>query len=301
MYRDMSLAVVIPAYNEAGFVGDVIDSIPPYVDTVFVVDDASTDETWSEVQQYVTETLPEAAARGVGTQQVLTADGGGEDDQQVVTADGADANEYEPATNGAPEVVAARHEMNRGRGGAVKTGYRLGLTTDHEVIAVIDGDGQMDPGILHRFVEPIATDRADYTKGNRLSSPHHFEEMSTWRLFGNRLLTLLTRIASGNWEMQDPQNGYTAITAEALGEIPLPDLYDGYGFLNDMLVQVNVRGLKIVEVPMSATYGDESSGIRYRSFVPRLSLLLLHRFLWRFWMTYMPGADPGTKNGRGIS
>jgi hypothetical protein len=107
--------------------------------------------------------------------------------------------------------------------------------------------------------------------------------MSGWRLFGNLLLTGLTRVSSGYWQMTDPQNGYTAISATALAAVDFERLYSGYGFLNDLLTELNVAGMRVANVPMRAVYGDEQSGIAYRSFVPSVSLLLLRDFLWRLW------------------
>ena len=156
-----------------------------------------------------------------------------------------------------------------------------------DVIAVLDGDGQMDPSILDRFLDPIVDGRADYTKGNRLLSPRHRDGMSRWRLFGNTVLTFLTKIASGYWRMMDPQNGYTAISANVLRSIDVEDLYEDYGFLNDLLVKLNVADARIVDVAMHARYGDEQSGIRYSSFVPKLSNLLLKDFFWRLRTKYL--------------
>ena len=51
MYHDHTIGVVIPAYNEEGFIGDVIRDMPAYVDRIFVVDDCSSDGTWEDVQQ----------------------------------------------------------------------------------------------------------------------------------------------------------------------------------------------------------------------------------------------------------
>lgn len=111
--------------------------------------------------------------------------------------------------------------------------------------------------------------------------------MSNWRLFGNALLTMLTKIASGHWKMRDPQNGYTVISATALEQLSLNDLFDDYGFLNDMLIQLDANGLTVQDVPMEALYGDESSGIRYSSFVPKLSILLLTGFFSRLRQKYL--------------
>ena len=154
-------------------------------------------------------------------------------------------------------------------------------------VAVMDGDGQMDPDALDRLVEPVATGRVDYAKGNRFESLDYCREMPPWRLVGNVLLTLLTKVASSYWSMRDPQNGYTAVSAEVIERLSLADLYDEYGLLNDLLIRLGMHGIRVEDVPLEAVYDDESSGIRYGTFVPGLSLPLLRGFLWRLWRTYV--------------
>ena len=188
-----------------------------------------------------------------------------------------------PEDGTGPDVVAVRHGENRGRGGAVKTGYRLALAEATDVVVVMDGDGQMNPDNVERLVHPVAAGRADYAKGNRLNSPRYWAGMSRFRLFGNVVLTGLTRVASGYWRLRDPQNGYTAISRETLSELPVEDLYDDYGFLNDVLVKLHVADARVADVAMAAVYGDEESGIRYSSFVPALSLLLFRDFVERLY------------------
>jgi hypothetical protein len=87
--------------------------------------------------------------------------------------------------------------------------------------------------------------------------------------------------------MADSQNGYTAVSRNALETIPVEELYDGYGFLNDILTALNVHGFRIAEVPHPAVYDEEESGIEYTSFVPRLSGLLLSNFLHRMNRQYV--------------
>lgn len=265
MYRGNRVGVVVPAHNEAAFVGEVLRSMPEFVDKVYAVDDGSADDTWSEI----------LAAAGDGEESTtILADGSGFSDGLVVEGP-------------ADRLVAVRHAHNRGVGAAIKTGYRLARRDGMDVTTVVSGDGQMDPDILDRIIHPVATGRADYAKGDRLSNPEHRAGMSGWRLFGNTLLTGLTRLASGYWGLSDPQNGYTAISGTALDRLSLESLYDRYGFANDLLVRLNAADLRITDVPMAAVYGDERSGIRYRTFVPVLSWLLLHRFGWRLWTRYV--------------
>jgi len=252
MYTDQTVAVVVPAYNESGFVGDVIETIPTFVDRVYVIDDHSTDDTWAEI----TETA--AAVNN----SVTATDGGAEFDQRV---------------------VPIQHDQNRGVGGAIKTGYLRAREDEIDVTAVMGGDGQMDPTVLDRIIDPIVEGKADYVKGNRLINEHHHEQMPRFRRIGNRMLTALTKIASGYWKVGDPQMGYTAISLDALQAADIEEMYEFYGYCNDLLVRLNVSGQTVADVPSPINYGDEQSHISYLSYIPRVSLMLLRTFLWRLW------------------
>ena len=256
MYAGHTIAVVVPAYNEEGFVGDVIQTMPTFVDRVYAIDDASTDGTWMEIQR--------------------TADQ--ENERAKRLADGGT-----PGTH----VVPVRHEQNQGVGAAIKTGYRRAAADDMDIAAVMAGDGQMDPDDLDAYLDPIVDGRADYTKGNRLLKWDFLDGMSPFRLFGNILLTFLTKIASGYWRIADPQNGYTAIRLDVFDDVPIDDLYDQYGFANDLLVKLNAHGKRVADIPRKANYGDEESSIKYGPFVTSVSMLLLTNFLWRINVRYL--------------
>ena len=258
MYDGNTVGVVVPAYNEAGHVGEVIETIPGYVDRIYAIDDASTDETWEEIREHARRRNERAATRN-GT--------GGTGEETC--------------------VVPIRHERNRGAGAAVKTGYSRALDDGMDVVAVMDGDGQMDPAHLERVIEPVAAGEVTYAKGNRLRSSRDYASMSRWRLFGNLLLTMLTRVSSGYWELSDPQNGFTAISNEGLQIVRFDRLYDRYGFLNDLLFALNVNRQPIADVSHPARYGDERSTIRYSTFVPRLSALIARNFLKRIGRSYV--------------
>ena len=119
---------------------------------------------------------------------------------------------------------------NRGVGAAIVTGYKKALEDNIDIVVVMAGDKQMDAKHLPELLDPIIKGKADYAKGNRLCRPEYRRGMSNWRFFGNWLLTLLTRIASGYWGIRDPQNGYAAITREALKRIDLDKIFPRYGY-----------------------------------------------------------------------
>ncbi|RXE55293.1 glycosyl transferase [Methanoculleus taiwanensis] len=184
-------------------------------------------------------------------------------------------------------IAVISHDENAGVGAAIVTGYQAALADGMDIIAVMAGDNQMDPAFLPKLLDPVVDGKADYTVGNRLINPVFRQGMSTWRFVGNSVLTLLTKIASGYWQMMDPQNGYTAISRRALETIPLDAIYPRYGYCNDLLVRLNVYGFRVKNVPHPARYGLERSGIKYGSYIMRLSWLLLKDFLWRLKTKYI--------------
>lgn len=161
-----------------------------------------------------------------------------------------------------PRVVVIEHRENRGVGGAVVSGYKQALADDFDVIVKVDGDGQMDPALIPRFIEPILSGEADYTKGNRFHDLQALEQMPRMRLFGNAVLSFMAKASSGYWDVFDPTNGYTAIHAEALARIPLDKLSARYFFETDMLFRLGTVGAVVEDVPMHARYGDEVSNLR---------------------------------------
>lgn len=235
-----SVAIVLPAYNESAHIGEVIASIPRWVDRIVVVDDASTDGTAQAVGAIIDERL-----------------------------------------------ALVRHEVNLGVGGAMVTGYRAALESGAEIVVKMDADGQMLGSDLERMVRPIATGIAEYTKGNRFYFRNATRGMPRVRGFGNSLLSLLTKAASGYWHVFDSQCGFTAVRASSLRLLDLDRIATDYFFENDMLIQLNGVGARVVDVPVTTVYGEETSYVRVHhvalSFPPRL----MGKAVSRFWRKYL--------------
>lgn len=275
MYRDHTIGVVIPAYNEEGFIGDVIREMPEFVDCVFVVDDCSTDNTWSEVMEAAREDREAFAPDAVAKDTRAVADGGGSLAGRATRHDMIG------------RVVPIKHEENRGAGGAIKTGYLAARDDGMDVTATVDGDGQMDLSQLRKLLDPIVEGDADYAKGNRLLYKEYRSEMPKFRFLGNSILTFLTKISSGYWKTMDPQNGYTAISGYALDNVGVEGMYEYYGYCNDLLVKLNTKGMQVADVAIPAVYGDEESSIQYSTYIRKVSGMLLRNFLWRLKVKYL--------------
>ena len=125
-------------------------------------------------------------------------------------------------------VFVVYHEKNLGVGGAVITGYRKALELGCDIIIKMDGDGQMDPQYINRFIEPIVKNEADYTKGNRFVDFTTLKSMPRIRLFGNSALSFILKITSGYWNIMDPTNGFTAISKEKLKQLDLSNISKRY-------------------------------------------------------------------------
>jgi len=185
-------------------------------------------------------------------------------------------------------IMHIRHEQNQGVGASIASGYKEALKEGMDIAVVMAGDNQMDPAFLPAFLDPIIKRQADYAVGNRLQTTEYRKGMPGLRFFGNALLTLLTKIASGYWQLMDPQNGYTAISRRALERLDLAAIYPQYGYCNDLLVKLNAFGFKAKNINHRARYNiGEESGIKYRTYIFRLSRLLLKDFLWRLKEKYV--------------
>jgi dolichol-phosphate mannosyltransferase len=161
-----------------------------------------------------------------------------------------------------PRVVVIFHEVNQGVGGAMMTGYQKGIEDGADVMVKVDGDGQMDPALIASFVWPIVMGQADYTKGNRFFNLERIREMPTLRLFGNTVLSFMTKLSSGYWDLFDPTNGYTAIHADVARHLPFKKISKRYFFETDMLFRLNTLRAVVVDVPMDARYADEVSNLK---------------------------------------
>jgi glycosyltransferase involved in cell wall biosynthesis len=175
---------------------------------------------------------------------------------------------------------------NGGVGAAVMDGYKTALEDGASIVVKVDGDGQMDPKLIPNIIAPILDGYADYTKGNRFFDLEEIKNMPKIRLFGNAVLSFLTKISTGYWNIFDPTNGYTAIHSAVLGRLPLAKISKRYFFESDILFRLNLLRAVVVDVPMAAKYGDEKSNLKIHKVL--FTFLVKHccNFLKRLFYNY---------------
>jgi dolichol-phosphate mannosyltransferase len=185
-----------------------------------------------------------------------------------------------------PRVVVLTHAENQGVGGAVITGYQHALAAGADIVVKLDGDGQMDPALLPQFIAPIHQGRADYVKGNRFYNIEDVSTMPKVRLIGNAALSFITKLSSGYWTLFDPTNGYTAISASVLANLPLQKLKRRYFFESDLLFRLGTMQAFVLDLPMAAVYGAEESGLNIRRILLPFLLGNLSNFAKRIFYSY---------------
>jgi len=167
-----------------------------------------------------------------------------------------------------PRVEILTHQKNTGVGGATMTGYRRALALDADIIVKVDGDGQMDPAMIPVLVRPIVAGEADYAKGNRFHQFFAIGGMPPVRVTGNMLLSFLSKLSSGYWDIFDPTNGFTAIHAQVARALPLDRISQGFFFESDMLFRLGLMRAVVRDIPMQARYGSETSAINIPRIIP---------------------------------
>jgi glycosyltransferase involved in cell wall biosynthesis len=145
---------------------------------------------------------------------------------------------------GSDDAVLVRHERNRGKSAALRTGFQR-VTGD--VVIVQDADLEYDPREYPALLEPIRDGRADVVYGSRfLGGPHRV--LFFWHYLGNRFLTLLSNVAN-NLNLTDMEVCYKAFRREVLDGMVLKA--EGFGFEPEFTAKVARRGFRIYEVPIS--------------------------------------------------
>lgn len=172
----------------------------------------------------------------------------------VVVDDGSSDETYNAAENAGrthgDQFHLYKHLLNRGLGGALRTGIEASLIHNADVVVTFDADGQHDPDDIMKVCRPIMDGEADVVIGVR-----DFEHMPGSKKFGNTVMNLITWIFYG-MKVNDSQSGLRAFKREAamILEINARD----YGVSSEIVGEIKRHKLRLKEVPMKTIYTDYS-------------------------------------------
>jgi dolichol-phosphate mannosyltransferase len=183
-------------------------------------------------------------------------------------------------------ITLIRHEKNQGVGGAMVSGFRKALEVGAQVVVKLDGDGQMDPAYIPELITPLIEGKADYTKGNRFRDFPSLQQMPYIRRIGNLGLSFLTKAATGYWNIFDPTNGYFAIRAEVLAQLPLEKIDKGYFFETSMLSHLYLLDAFVMDVTIPARYRNETSNLNIHRVLIEFPIKLIRTVFRRLVLKY---------------
>jgi hypothetical protein len=144
----------------------------------------------------------------------------------------------------------------------------------------------MDPKHIPTLVTPLIQGKADYVKGNRFRDFQALQQMPFVRRVGNLGLSFLAKAATGYWNIFDPTNGFFAVRAEILAQLPLDKIDRRYFFETSMLANLYLIGAFVMDVPIPARYGNETSNLSIRRTLIEFPVKLLATFFRRILLKY---------------
>ena len=121
-------------------------------------------------------------------------------------------------------------KSNLGVGGATKVGFKKALRLGFNIIFKIDGDGQHNPLDIKKFLKVLNSPDINFCKGSRLIRPADRKKIPIIRLYGNIILTLLTKFNCKNIKLTDAVNGFLAIKSSLLKKINLNKVSSNFFF-----------------------------------------------------------------------
>jgi glycosyltransferase involved in cell wall biosynthesis len=152
-----------------------------------------------------------------------------------------------------PSVRVLYHEVNQGKGAALRTGI---AATTGDIVIVQDADLEYDPSEYGVLIQPIQAGLADVVYGSRfLSGPHRV--LFFWHSMGNGLLTLLSNMFT-DLNLTDMETGYKAFRREIFSKITIEE--NRFGFEPEITAKVARLRCKLYEVPISYFGRDYSEG-----------------------------------------
>jgi glycosyltransferase involved in cell wall biosynthesis len=171
-------------------------------------------------------------------------------------------------------LIALRHERNRGKGAAVRTGI---ARSTGDILVIQDADMEYDPDEVPELIRPIVEGYADVVYGSRLTGGRPQRAYMFWHLVGNRLLALLTNVL-WNTTLSDMETGYKAFRGEIVRDFELTE--EDFRIEPEITANVLDRRLRLYQLPI-AYYGrayDEGKKIGWRDGPPAVWTLLKLRF-----------------------
>lgn len=184
-------------------------------------------------------------------------------------------------------LTIIHNSQNGGVGFSIKAGLQEALASNMDLMAILAGDAQMDPQYLDHMIDDLLSNNLDYIKANRFMHLDALKSMPTYRRFGNVVVTILTKFATGYYSIFDSQNGYAIYKRSAVEKLPFHLLSNRYDYENTVLIGLSIIGAKVGDIAIPAVYGEEKSTINFLPTVIKTLRSLFVGFWRRIYYKYI--------------
>ncbi len=183
----------------------------------------------------------------------------------VVIDDGSkDGTADAAARAGATTVL--EHEVNRGKGAALKTGFKWACGQSLDGVITLDADGQHLPREIPKFLDCHSKTGGDLIIGGRA---HLFGQMLPRRRLANRFSAWSIAIASGT-DVTDSQSGFRFYSTRLLRSVRLRS--DGFAMESEVIVRAGRGGFKVLTTPIDLGFVDGLSTSHYQPVMDTLRI-----------------------------
>ncbi len=197
-------------------------------------------------------------------------------DDVVVVDDGSRDRTGDVARGAGAQVLV--HPQNRGKGAALKTGFKYACENGYDGVITLDADGQHLAHEIPKFIAHREETGADLIIGGRA---HLFGEMLARRRFANRLSAMCIAKASKT-HITDSQSGYRFYSANLLRNVKLHT--DGFDMESEVIVRAGCGGFKVVTMPIELGFVNGVSTSHFKPLADTFKIawtVFRARLLWR--------------------
>ena len=173
-------------------------------------------------------------------------------DKVIVVDDGSSDGTASVAKQNGATVIS--HQKNQGYGAAVITLFDRARQENADILTIIDGDGQHDPGQIQLLVNTLEENNVDVVIGSRF-----LDDKSSTPGYRKRGIKIITSAANfgADFKVSDAQSGFRAYSKRAINSIHPTET--GMSVSTEILMKISNKGLSVAEVPITVSYNGDSS------------------------------------------
>lgn len=153
-------------------------------------------------------------------------------------------------------AIVIKHGCNMGYGTSLRTLFQKARELKADIMITLDADAQHDPSQIPKLIKPILNGEADIVIGSRFLDEKSLKELPRYRKQGIQIITKIAKLASYN-NLTDAQSGFRAYNKKAINLLS-PSEY-GMGASTELLIKAKQHNLRVVEVPATIHYGEDTS------------------------------------------